>query len=86
MSYQVIISKPVQKQLNKFPADTRKLISERILLLAEDPPPSGVKKLKGLDNEYRIRIGDYRVRYEVDDKALIVVVLHCKNRKDAYRN
>ncbi len=86
MSYQVIIPKPVQKQLNKFPADTRKLISEKILLLAEDPRPSGVKKLKGFDNEYRIRIGDYRVRYEVDDKALIVLVLHCKNRKDAYRN
>lgn len=86
MSYKVIIPKPVQKQLNKLPEDIRKLIAERILLLTEEPRPAGVKKLKGFDNEYRIRIGDYRVRYEVDDKALMVLVLHCKNRKDAYRN
>jgi mRNA interferase RelE/StbE len=86
MSYEVIIPKPVQKQLSKLPEDIRKLISEKILLLTEDPRPTGVKKLKGFDNEYRIRIGDYRVRYEVDDKALMVLVLHCKNRKDVYRN
>jgi mRNA interferase RelE/StbE len=86
VSYKVIIPKPVQKQLNKLPEDIRKLIAERILLLTEEPRPAGVKKLKGFDNEYRIRIGDYRVRYEVDDKALMVLVLHCKNRKDAYRN
>jgi mRNA interferase RelE/StbE len=86
MSYEVIIPKPVQKQLSKLPEDIRKLISEKILLLTEDPRPTGVKKLKGFDNEYRIRIGDYPVRYEVDDKALMVLVLHCKNRKDVYRN
>jgi mRNA interferase RelE/StbE len=86
VSYKVVIPKPVQKQLNKLPEDIRKLISEKILLLTEDPRPTGVKKLKGFENEYRIRIGDYRVRYEVDDKALMVLVLHCKNRKDAYKN
>ncbi len=56
------------------------------MLLAENPRPEGVVKLKGYDDEYRIRIGDYRVRYEIDDEESIVVLLHCKHRKDVYRN
>ncbi|MEH2406207.1 type II toxin-antitoxin system RelE family toxin [Nostoc sp.] len=42
-------------------------------------------KLKGSDNEYRIRIGDYRVRYEIDDQSQLVQILQCKHRKDVYR-
>ncbi|MBW4623080.1 MAG: type II toxin-antitoxin system RelE/ParE family toxin [Cyanosarcina radialis HA8281-LM2] len=86
MSYEVIIPKPVRKQLDALPEDISARILDKILSLAEDPRPSGVKKLKGFDNEYRIRIGDYRVRYEIDDEASTVLVLHCKHRKDAYRN
>jgi mRNA interferase RelE/StbE len=39
----------------------------------------------GFDNEYRIRIGDYRVRYEINDETLTVIVLHCQHRKDIYK-
>ncbi|MEB3210116.1 MAG: type II toxin-antitoxin system RelE/ParE family toxin [Leptolyngbyaceae bacterium] len=85
MSYHVIIPKPVQKQLDKLPQNIREIIIEKLLLLAENPRPSGVKKLKGLPNEYRIRIGDYRVRYEIDDGSQVVLLLHCKHRKDVYR-
>lgn len=42
-------------------------------------------KLKGYDNEYRIRIGNYRVRYEINDKDFIILLLHCKHRKDIYK-
>jgi mRNA interferase RelE/StbE len=59
--------------------------ADKIQQLAEDPCPDGVIKMKGSDNEYRIRIGDYRVRYEIDDKALIISLLQCKHRKDVYR-
>jgi mRNA interferase RelE/StbE len=85
MSYEVLIPKPVQKQLDNLPEQIRDRILEKILSLAEEPRPSGVKKLQGFDNEYRIRVGNYRIRYEVDDKTLTVVVLHCKHRKDAYK-
>jgi mRNA interferase RelE/StbE len=85
MTYQVIIPKPVQKQLEDLPPNINERILERILALVEDPRPSGVKKLKGFENEYRIRVGDYRVRYEIDDENLIVIVLHCSHRKDVYR-
>jgi mRNA interferase RelE/StbE len=52
--------------------------------LVEEPRPFGVKKLSGFDNEYRIRI-DYRVRYEINDETLTVIVLHCQHRKDIYK-
>jgi mRNA interferase RelE/StbE len=86
MSYEVIIPKPVKKQLDALPGDVQERILEKILSLVEDPRPSGIKKLKGFDSEYRIRVGDYRVRYEIDDKALTVLILHCQHRKDAYKS
>jgi mRNA interferase RelE/StbE len=58
---------------------------EKILLLVADPRPSGVKKLKGFENEYRLRVSDYRIRYEIDDRTLTVVILDCKHRRDIYR-
>lgn len=85
MSYTVIIPKPVQKQLDNLPEDIRQRITDKILSLTIEPRPVGVKKLKGFDNEYRVRVGDYRVRYEVNDKILTVLVLHCKHRRDIYR-
>jgi mRNA interferase RelE/StbE len=85
MTYTVIVPKPVQKQLDSLPDDMRDRILEKIVLLAGNPRPEGVVKLKGYDDEYRIRIGDYRVRYEIDDEESIVVLLHCKHRKDVYR-
>jgi mRNA interferase RelE/StbE len=84
MTYTIITPKAVQKQLDALPDDVYNRIS-KIQQLAEDPRPDGVVKMKGSDNEYRIRIGDYRVRYEIDDKELIILLLQCKHRKDVYR-
>lgn len=86
MTYTVIVPKPVQKQLDNLPDDVRNRVIDRLALLAENPRPQGVIKLKGYDNEYRIRIGDYRVRYEIRDQESVVLLLHCKHRKDVYRD
>ena len=61
-------------------------IIEKIRQLSSEPRPLGTKKLKGIENEYRIRMGDYRVRYEIDDKTLTVLILSCRHRRDAYRD
>ena len=53
--------------------------------LAEDPRPYGVKKLKGEDNAYRIRIGDYRVIYTIEDVIKIIEIQRIRHRKDAYK-
>jgi mRNA interferase RelE/StbE len=54
--------------------------------LANEPRPAGTKKLTGTASEYRIRIGNYRVRYEIDDKAQLIIILSCRHRRDAYKN
>ncbi|WP_193196190.1 type II toxin-antitoxin system RelE family toxin [Nostoc sp. MG11] len=85
MSYTVVISKSVQKQIDNLPNDVIERVIEKIQNLALEPRPDGIVKLKGSDNEYRIRIGDYRVRYEIDDENQLVQILQCKHRKDVYR-
>ncbi len=64
MSYTVIVPKPVQKQLDDLPDVVRNRVIERIRFLSEDPQPPRAIKLKGYENSYRIRIGDYRVIYD----------------------
>ena len=85
MTYTIITPKAVQKQLDALPDDVCDRIAVKILQLAENPRPDGVVKLKGADNEYRIRIGDHRVRYEIRDEELIIILLQCKHRKDVYK-
>lgn len=84
MRYQVILPKSVQKDLNRLPDDVARRILERLAGLETDPRPPDVKKLKGRD-AWRIRVGDYRVIYEINDRALQVIVITLGNRRDIYR-
>ncbi len=86
MSYSVVISKAVQKQINQLPAAIKLKVQEKILLLKSDPRPSGVVKLKGYDYQYRLRVGNYRIRYEVLNEAATVQILQCKHRSEVYRD
>jgi mRNA interferase RelE/StbE len=63
----------------------RDRISKRIQALAENPRPYGAEKLEGFEAMYRIRQGDYRVVYEIDDAEKIVFVIKVRHRKDVYR-
>ena len=85
MTYTIITPKSVQKQLDALPKEVYKRIVPKIQNLAENPRPTGAIKLKGFDNQYQIRVGNYRIRYEIEDKKLIVLLLQCKHRKDVYR-
>jgi len=86
MSYRVIVPEPVQKQIDRLPSSVGQRVAERIAQLATEPRPPGVKKLKRLSNEYRIRVSDYRIRYEISDRELIILIVSCLHRRDAYRN
>ncbi len=86
MTYIIITPKIVQKQLDALPDDVYNRVIVKIRQLAENPRPDGVIKLKGVNNEYRIRAGDYRVRYEINNQRLIILLLQCKHRKDVYRS
>ncbi|QSV64368.1 MAG: type II toxin-antitoxin system RelE/ParE family toxin [Dolichospermum sp. DL01] len=85
MTYEIIITKTIQKQLDNLPNNIQERVYEKIAQLAEEPRPDGVVKLKGYDNEYRIRIGDYRLVYEIRDEQLIVLLVQCKHRRDVYK-
>lgn len=54
-------------------------------MLVDNPRPDGVVKIKGSDSEYRIRIGDYRIVYEVNDEQLIILLIQCRHRREVYR-
>ena len=84
MSYRVIIPKPVQKQLNNLPQKTRSRMLAEFRLLEDNPRPDGVKKLKGYNDTYRIRVGNYRVIYEIKDREMVILILSSVHRKDAY--
>ena len=86
MIYQIEISNKATKQLKKLSTDIRDRINEKILELAENPRPSGVVKLENTDNKYRIRVGNYRILYEIEDDVLIVKVVRVGHRRDVYRD
>ena len=86
MPYTIEIARPAQRQLKKLDATTRKKISRRIEHLAEDPRPSGVVKLTDVSPPlYRIREGQYRVLYTINDDKLIVLVVRIGHRGEVYR-
>lgn len=84
MSYSVVVPKSVQKQLDRLPEQVYQRILKKIRLLAEEPRPAGALKLKGVEAEYRIRIGDYRLRYKIDDAHQVVILGRCQHRKNVY--
>lgn len=83
--YHVFFKPSVDRQLRKLPTDVQRRIVRDVAALAFDPRPPGVVKLAGAENLWRIRIGDYRVIYEIHDGQLIVLVLRVAHRRDVYR-
>ena len=81
--YTVVLTKKAQKQLDKLADNIADPIFEAINDLSDDPRPFGYIKLKGRDG-YRIRIGDYRIIYNIYDSELLVDVIELGNRKDIY--
>lgn len=84
--YNIIIGRSALKQLENIPLKDRRRISAGIDSLAIDPRPVGVKKMKGITEDlYRIREGNYRVVYAIDDEIKIVDIRQIGNRKDIYK-
>jgi mRNA interferase RelE/StbE len=81
--YTILILPSAQKQLNKLPNVIATRIEDKMMDLERDPRPPGCKKLKGRD-AWRIRIGDYRVIYEIHDGRLIINVIIIGHRRDIY--
>ncbi len=85
MPYTVLYTRRADKSLEKIPHRERASIIRRTEALAENPRPSGARKLQGYENTYRLRVGDYRVIYEIRDDRLLVLVVEIGHRRKVYR-
>lgn len=85
MPYQIVVPKRVQQEIDGLPNTIRTRVIQAIRHLKDDPRPTGCTKLKGYREEYRIRVGDYRVRYGVQDANQTLSILRVQHRKDVYR-
>lgn len=85
MAYSLSITRRGQKQLDNLPRDVRDRMYEALVALGDDPRPLSSTKLKGQD-DYRIRVGDYRAIYHIDDDTSTVTILRVGHRRDIYRD
>lgn len=84
MKYTLVIERRAQKALARIEQRDRARIADAIRGLALDPRPRGVKKLTGRD-AYRLRVGEYRILYEIEDDRLVVLVVDVGHRREIYR-
>ena len=85
-SFQIVLKQSVLKDIRRIPRSIVQAIQERIAALAENPFPANAEPIKGYRHHYRIRIGNYRVIYEVAAKIRIITVIRIGDRKGVYRN
>ena len=84
MSYDLFIRRGAQRELASLPAEAYARVKSAVRALSDSPRPSGSRKLVGRDG-WRIRVGEYRVIYEIHDASNSVTVLHVGHRRDVYR-
>ena len=82
--YEVRFKQSAEKEIAKLPASVATRIWEKIEALAREPRPSGCKKLRDSHDQWRIRVGDYRLLYWIDDAAKIVRIAAIRHRSVAY--
>jgi mRNA interferase RelE/StbE len=83
--YKVFFKSSADRQLRKLPEALQRRIVAKVEALANNPRPQGVVQLAEYEHLWRIRVGDYRVVYEIHDDRLVILVLRVAHRKDVYR-
>lgn len=89
MAYRIELTPAAEKSLAKVAKNNRvvlRKIDQVLLSLADSPVPAKSKQLVGEDPPlYRVRVGDYRILYQIEDEVLVIIVVHVGHRKDVYR-
>jgi mRNA interferase RelE/StbE len=85
VTYRIRVAPAALRQLRKLDRTAQKRVQAAIELLAEEPRPKGAKKLVGGEGEWRVRTGDYRIVYEIQDDVLLVLVVAVGHRREIYR-
>jgi len=82
--YKIKIKRSAERDLKRFPNALFLRINQHILALRDNPRPPGVRKLQGDLEGWRVRVGDYRIVYQVDDDAKTVTIVRVRHRRDVY--
>jgi mRNA interferase RelE/StbE len=84
VAYEIVIQDTANKVLRKLDKPVRERVAAAIEALADDPRPAGIKAIVGEPGAFRIRVGDYRVLYEIEDYRLVVMVVKIGHRSTVY--
>ena len=85
MTYEIELASAARRQLRRLPPAVQARLRPRIDALADEPRPPGSEKLTAEQDRYRIRVGDYRIIYEIHDRVLLVLVVEVGHRREVYR-
>ncbi len=85
MNHQIEVTPTASRQLRKLDPVARRRVQAAVELLAQEPRPSGAKKLVGGEGEWRVRTGDYRIVYVINDDVLLVLVVAVGHRREIYQ-
>jgi mRNA interferase RelE/StbE len=85
LSYRLVLTRAARKDLDRLPGEVLGRADTTILALADQPRPFGSEKLQGFENLYRIRLGKYRILYEIDKATSIVTIARIAHRQSVYR-
>jgi mRNA interferase RelE/StbE len=86
MAYSIEFRPAALRDLRAIPKEMLLRVSRKVDSLSDNPRPSGVEKLSGSENSYRVRVGDYRILYQIEDEVLRVLVARVGHRREIYRN
>ncbi len=84
MKYSLVVSSKARRRFLRLDATVRKRVIEAISGLCDNPRPHGCIKMAGEDS-YRVRVGDYRIVYEIHDRTITIIVVKIAHRRDSYR-
>jgi mRNA interferase RelE/StbE len=86
VTYRIEFRPAALRDLKSLPRDILDRVSRKISALAENPRPSGAEKLSGSEEDcYRIRVGDYRILYAIQDKVSLIIIIRVRHRREVYR-
>ena len=83
--YRIVLARSAIRELSRVPNPTKDRVTLAIEHLADEPKPRGLEKLSGHTNLYRIRVGQYRIIYQIDDRKRVVYIVRIRTRGAAYR-
>lgn len=86
MTYSVITSRSADRDIRRLDARIRRQVFAKLLVLKDNPRPQDVKLLRGRDRSYRVRSGEYRILYEIDEVSKVVLIFRVRHRREVYRN